>query len=560
MGKLKKISKKLNVQLLAETFKAFGIRHIVLSPGSRNGALATHFSHDPAFETYTIVDERSAGFVALGMAQQLREPVVVCSTSGSAVVNYFPAVTEVFYQNIPLIVLSADRPVHLVDNFDGQTIRQQNVLASHSYDSVQLSECEDTETLIENLELIKKALLGCRDNSGPVHINIPFSEPLYEFGEEKDIVFEKLEIPEKAQPEIKTEEFLSQWNASSRKLVLVGMQYPAEELNRLMNRLADDDSVVVLTETTSNLHGKRFFNKIDTVIFSLSEEALERLKPEILLTVGQNVVSKKIKAFFRNHPPKEHWHLDAHWHPDTFGCLTEEIHSAPLPFLREFTKGIKSVTSDYYEKWNTIREEKEKLQKEFSAEVGFSDYKVFEKLIASYPEGMEVQYSNSSVIRYAQLFKHTAANPVFCNRGTSGIDGSTSTAAGASVVRKGQTLLVSGDIAFFYDSNGLWNPYLPADFRIILINNGGGNIFRIIPGPENTGVLEKVFEAQHRLTAEHLAKMYDFEYYHAENEVELDETLKEFYKLSERPRILEINTIEQDNAIIQRAFFDYIRK
>ena len=161
----KKYSKKLNVQLIAEVFKAFGIQHIVLSPGSRNGALSTHFTHHPDFKTYSIVDERSAGFVALGMAQQLQQPVVVCCTSGSALVNYYPAVTEAFYQNIPLIVLSADRPIHLVDNFDGQTIRQKDALSLHSYHNTQLDEDESTETLMDNFNLIKKAINSCLENS-----------------------------------------------------------------------------------------------------------------------------------------------------------------------------------------------------------------------------------------------------------------------------------------------------------------------------------------------------------------------------------------------------------
>src|SRR5690554_1666843 len=176
--------------MIGEILQSFGVEHIVLSPGSRNGALATHFSHHPKFKTFSIVDERSAGFVGLGMAQQLRKPVVLCCTSGSALINYYPAVTEAFYQNIPLIILSADRPEHLVDNFDGQTIRQKNTLDAHSYHSTQLTEDESAQSLTDNLGLIKKAVISCLQNSGPVHINMPFSEPLYEFQNMIDINFE----------------------------------------------------------------------------------------------------------------------------------------------------------------------------------------------------------------------------------------------------------------------------------------------------------------------------------------------------------------------------------
>src|SRR5690606_9649527 len=195
-----------------------------------------------------------------GMAQQLRKPVVLCCTSGSALVNYFPAVTEAFYQNIPLIILSADRPENLIDNFDGQTIRQINVLDSHTYFSTQLTEDESTQSLTDNLGLIKKAIAHSIQNSGPVHINMPFSEPLYEFQERIDIQFEEFKLPpiEKEKPEIDFEKLSQKWNSAKKKLVLVGLQFPNEKLNEWMKKLADDDSVVVLTETTSNLHSPRF--------------------------------------------------------------------------------------------------------------------------------------------------------------------------------------------------------------------------------------------------------------------------------------------------------------
>lgn len=552
---MKKFSKKLNVQLLAEVLKSFGIEHIVLSPGSRNGALATHFSHHPDFKTYSIVDERSAGFVGLGMAQQIQKPVVLCCTSGSALANYYPAVTEAFYQNIPLIILSADRPSHLIDNFDGQTIRQENLLEKHSYHNTQLLEDDSTESLTDNLGLIKNAVLSCIQNSGPVHINMPFSEPLYEFQETIDIHFEEFKIPKTENPKIEIEKLIDSWNSAQKKMVLVGVQNPDEKLNEWIQKLAADDSVVILTETTSNLHSKRFFNKIDSVIFSLDEQILGKLKPEILLTIGQNVVSKKVKNFIRAHKPSEHWHLDANWQPDTFQCLTEKIKCQPQPFLEEFVTKIQPLPSTYFNDWNSIRLEKEVLQKEFSEKQSFSDFKVFEKLIQTYPENTQVQYSNSSVIRYAQLFDHSNRQEIFCNRGTSGIDGCTSTAVGAAMVNEKQTILISGDISFFYDSNGLWNTYIPKNFRIILINNGGGNIFKIIPGPENSGLVEEVFETRHQLNAKPLAELFGFEYSFITSMDELNLQLETFYSKSEAPKIMEINTSEIENAQIQRDYF-----
>ncbi|HAR72320.1 MAG TPA: 2-succinyl-5-enolpyruvyl-6-hydroxy-3-cyclohexene-1-carboxylic-acid synthase, partial [Flavobacteriaceae bacterium] len=241
---MRKISNKLNVQLIAETFLAFGIDHIVLSPGSRNGALTMQFANDKRFKTYSVIDERSAGFVALGMAQQIQKPVVVCCTSGSATANYYPAITEAFFQNIPVIVLSADRPEHLVDNFDGQTIRQNNLFEQHSVHNVQLSESEETDDLTRNMLLTKYALIDCMHKSAPIHINMPFSEPLYESVTTPDIEIDTITIPAKDYPEIDVIDFMKRWNASTRKMILVGLHHPDAEFDHFVKQLAQDDSVV----------------------------------------------------------------------------------------------------------------------------------------------------------------------------------------------------------------------------------------------------------------------------------------------------------------------------
>lgn len=556
---LRKISNKLNVQLIAETLLAFGINHIVLSPGSRNGALTMQFANDKRFKTYSVIDERSAGFVALGIAQQIKKPVVVCCTSGSATANYYPAVTEAFFQNIPLIILSADRPEHLVDNFDGQTIRQKDIFEKHSVHNVQLSESEETDDLTRNMLLTKYALTDCIHQSAPIHINMPFSEPLYDYVTAPDIVIDNITIEEKVYPEIDVFDYMRRWNSASKKLVLVGMHSLNDKLNEFLNVLAKDDSVVVLHEVTSNIHHPRFFNKIDQVIFPYPEDELEDLKPEILLTIGQNIVSKKVKRFLREHKADQHWHLDEYWQPDTYQILTDKIKTKPEYFLEQLTGFINPKTSDYYNKWNRIRVNNENKHNEYVKNIPFSDLKAFDSIIKNYPENWQIQYGNSTVIRYGLLFNHQPSNPIFCNRGTSGIDGSTSTAIGACIASEQNTVIVTGDISFFYDSNALWNVNIPNNFRIILMNNGGGNIFKFIPGPSETDVVEEFFETKHHLTAEYLAKMFDFEYQIVSNLSDLENAYADFYSDSKRPKILEIDTKNAANDSILRAYFASIK-
>lgn len=556
---MRKISNKLNVQLIAETLLAFGIDHIVLSPGSRNGALTMQFANDKRFKTYSVIDERSAGFVALGMAQQIQKPVVVCCTSGSATANYYPAITEAYFQNVPIIVLSADRPEHLVDNFDGQTIRQHNIFEKHSVHNVQLSESEETDDLTRNMLMTKYALIDCIHKSAPIHINMPFSEPLYESVTESSIEIDQITIDEKVYPEINVIDYMKRWNSSAKKLILVGLHHPDATFDQYLKKLAQDDSVVILDEVTSNIHDTRFFNKIDQVIFPYSDEELEALKPDILLTIGQNVVSKKIKKFLRDHKPTQHWHLDEYWQPDTFQALTDKIETKPELFLEQFLPFINPKESDYYTTWNTIREANNIKHNNYINMIPFCDLKAFDAIIRNYPENWQIQYGNSTVIRYGLLFDHNPSNPIFCNRGTSGIDGSTSTAIGACLASGQDTVLITGDISFLYDSNALWNVNMPKNFRIILINNGGGNIFKFIPGPSETDVVEDYFVTKHHHTGEHLAKMFDFDYQVVNNLTDLENSFGDFYAESNRPKILEIDTRNATNDTILRGYFSSLK-
>ena len=184
----------------------------------------------------------------------------------------------------------------------------------------------------------------------------------------------------------------------------------------------------------------------------------------------------------------------------------------------------------------------------------YSDLKSFETILNFIPDNSQVQISNSSIIRYSQLFDLNATFQVFCNRGTSGIDGSTSTAIGAAFADEKPTTFVTGDLSFFYDSNALWNTNIPNSFRIIILNNAGGGIFRFIPGPSATNATD-YFETPHSLTAEHLAKMYGFNYTAVANQEELNVELNDFYETSNQPKIMEIFTPKEINDVVLKNYF-----
>ncbi len=556
-------SKKILAQLVVATCSRYGIKNVVISPGSRNAPLTVGFSNNSKMQSYSIVDERCAAFFALGMAQQTQEPVALVCTSGSALLNYYPAIAEAFYSNIPLVVISADRPAHLIDIGDGQTIRQKNVFENHILYSANL---EVDGTIIANNTLLCKALQAAVEKKGPVHINVPFDEPLYETVAERysevsammtNEVFHASKQKTLVVSDLQLEKFQHTWSSAKKKLVLIGVNSPDTALQEALNLLVEDPSVLVLTESTSNVYHPKFVHSIDQLIYSLSATEFEALQPDLLVTLGGMVVSKKIKQFLRKYTPKKHWHIDTLKAMDTYHCLSEFIQTSPAVFLKNVGT-VSSVKESLYQKeWLQKKEQKEAGHHVFLANAQHTDLTVVAQVLQSIPKGSQLQLSNSSLIRYAQLFPIAPSVSVFCNRGTSGIDGSTSTAIGAAVTSKKATLLLTGDLSFLYDSNGLWNNYIPSSFRIVVVNNAGGGIFRCIPGPKTTNALP-YFETPHQFTAEYLSKMYNFAYQRADDVNSLQNALTTFYKQEARPKILEVFTTKDLNDVVLADYFKSI--
>ncbi len=540
-------------QSIIQICLAKGVTQIVISPGSRNAPLTIGFANNPKFSCYSIADERCAGFFALGIAQQTGKPVALVCTSGSALLNYYPAVAEAFYSQIPLIVISADRPLEKIDIGDGQTIRQMNVFVNHSLYNANLTEGESDENDYKINEAINKAY----QQKGPTHINAPFEEPLYQTVKSMT-VDPKISAFAKVFKNISIDDIIACtniWNSTKKKMILIGSNEPFEIDPDTVEILANDPSIVVMTEATSNVHHPSFLSAIDTIITPFKEKDFKAFQPEILITFGGMIVSKRIKAFLRKYKAEHHWHIDPLRAYNTFGYLAHHFEANPNDFFHQILPFTKPVSSDYFQKAQTIKTARALKHKQYLTTIPFSDLKAFELILPSLPKDALLQVSNSAAIRYSQLFDIDASIAVFCNRGTSGIDGSTSTAIGAAVANKMPTVLITGDIGFLYDSNALWNQYIPKNFKIILINNGGGGIFRILPGHEENKVFNTFFETSHCLTAEHLAKMYGFEYLTASTEATLNIGLKKLYKQNDKPVLLEVFTPTKDNDKILNGYF-----
>ncbi|WP_310555771.1 2-succinyl-5-enolpyruvyl-6-hydroxy-3-cyclohexene-1-carboxylic-acid synthase [Flavobacterium sp.] len=540
-------------QSIIEILKAKDLHHIVISPGSRNAPLTIGFTNNPAFKCYSIADERCAAFFALGLAQQLQKPVAVLCTSGSALLNYYPGFAEAFYSQIPLVVISADRPQNKIDIGDGQTIRQENVFVNHSLYNANLNE----EASKENDFKIQEAIHLAVTKKGPVHINVPFEEPLYETVETLSVVPNFISFSSEKKSVENLDVFVNQWNQAKKKLILIGGCDPNFMEQSILNKLGEDASVIVMTEVTSNVHHPNFITNIDTIITPFLEEDFKTFQPEILMTMGGMVVSKRIKAFLRKYQPQQHWHIDELRAYDTFDCLTKHFEVSPNVFLKAFLPKTNTIESNYLSSILEVRAFRTEKSVDYLSKIRFSDFKAFDIILPMLSKNSQLQISNSSPIRYTQLFEIDSSIEVFCNRGTSGIDGSTSTAIGAAVASGKETVLITGDIGFLYDSNGLWNNYIPKNFKIILLNNGGGGIFRILPGHQENITFNTFFETSHCLTAKHLAKMYGFQYEIASSEQSLIQGLNNFIDASQ-PVILEIFTPSKCNNSILLNYFKYL--
>lgn len=550
---------------LAGLLAAKGVSTAVVSPGSRNAPVIAALNRQEGIECLSIVDERSAAFFALGVAQQTRKPVSISCTSGTAALNYAPAIAEAYYQQIPLIVLTADRPPEWVDQGDGQTIRQHELYTNYIRKSIQLpSEPWNETTLRYNARLINEAIDAATfPVCGPVHINIPLSEPLYNESENLLPDVPLMEILN-VHPQVGKEDLLrlaESWNAARSKLIITGLLPPDNKLNLLLAKLAEDRGVAIFTESTSNLGNKNFFPHIDRLIDGVENESENHLTPDLLITLGGNIVSRKVKAWLQKQKPKTHWHISpGGFHMDVFRCLSMSIPMNASEFFNNFIPLIKPACFNYHQVWSERQQARNHKHNAFLKQCAWSDLKAFEIMLEYIPAGTMIQAGNSTPVRYLQLFDQPNSTNCFGNRGVSGIDGCMSTAVGAAWANPALMVLITGDVALMYDSNALWNRHLTPNLRIIVMNNGGGNIFRIIEGPDTMPELEQFIETPYIPKIQQMAQMFGLDFYAASDESGLQACLPTFLDLNIRkPAILEIKTPNKTSAAVLREYFKYLR-
>ncbi|MDR1918564.1 MAG: 2-succinyl-5-enolpyruvyl-6-hydroxy-3-cyclohexene-1-carboxylic-acid synthase [Tannerellaceae bacterium] len=551
-------SSKKSVQQLVGLLKAHELKQIVLSPGSRNSPITCSLANDPFFTCHTVVDERSAGFYALGIAQHTGKGVAVCCTSGTAVLNYAPAVAEAYYQRLPLVVITADRPAAWIEQMDGQTLPQPGVFNTLVKKSVQLPEIASEEDEWYANRLINEALLAMTHRAcGPVHINVPLSEPLFEY--ETEQLPEVRKITRNQLPIVSEAVFLDYQKRflKYKKTMVIAGQSVDPGMTDALNKLILMHDCVVLTEHISGIPPLYFFRNFDATLGAIPEEKLENYLPDLLITVGGHIISKRIKQILRAHPPKEHWHLSPSGEiVDTYQCLTEVVEADAVEFINYLSNHQRDP---YIKKPFTLRWMYACVIP--APKVEFSDVMAVGALMKALPKDANLQLANSTSVRLAHLFRPLGQQRIYSNRGTSGIDGCLSTALGQAAVSPNPTFLLIGDLAFFYDMNALWNQQLSKNLRILLNNNGGGEIFHTLPGFKPSEAMEKYVVASHSWSARAWAEDRGFTYLSASDEQELTEQMPVFTaEGGDKPVLLEVFSSKEKNAEILQNYYNTLKQ
>lgn len=528
-------STKNNVLQLTSLMLKSGITEVVVCPGSRNIPLVHTFVAS-GMKCYEVTDERSAAFFALGLIEANGgRPVAVCCTSGSAVLNLAPAVSEAYYRPLPLLVITADRPQRWIGQMDGQTMRQPLAFSSCIRKVVTLPEVQtlDSEDSWHCNRLINEAFITLYRSAGPVHINVPISEPMFDFSaptlpDERLIQYVPSNTTFSLTPDMK-----ESWHNAATTMLIVGQLSPEEAHTLAPSILSIAKSgCIIIAETLSNLHT---IPELTPYLASNFEQVLAAEQPfpvpELIITLGGHIVSKRLKQYLRLHKPSAHWHISPLGEvADLFMSSTMLIHTTPTAFAEALATEKKEGKHSYEPLYTNERDIK-------------GDIEIHTILSAIGPE-WSLQVANSTMIRTVNRLLHTP-NPVFCNRGINGIEGSISTAVGYWAGSHRPTLILTGDLSFFYDQNALWNTFVKhpeAPLRIVLLNNGCGDIFHHLPGLASPA-LDRYISASHNTTAEGAALQCGAHYTHTTSPETLNTVLPSFLSMENDVRILEIEKV-----------------
>lgn len=515
--------------------------HVVLCPGNRNAPLILSFVRFGKFKCYSLIDERSAAFTALGIASFIGLPVAIVCTSGTAVLNFYPAIAEAYYSQIPLIVITADRPPNLIDQWEGQCIRQNAIFEKHIIASYTF----DVERP-ENFDYLKNLKSCIEPTKGPIHINIPLKEPLFGI----DNKFYYPEIKKLPLGENIFQNYFPEAKLPTKIVLFAGADAYGARLQKLVKNISIKRNIVIFADILSGLHNVQNIDNWDVICTLAHKKELEKLKPELLITIGKITVSKALKQFIKDNKPLAHWHITPN------GTIADPFETNPIEtkcneedFLKFILKKTENTEKDYVREWMKVSEYYKITFNNLFLKPTYNEFSVCRYILENIGKKCTIYLANGMPVRYMSYLAGNCKNyNIYGNRGTSGIDGTTSAAAGLSMLNKNKTVLITGDTSFFYDVNGLWNKYIKNNFKIIVLNNNGGGIFRLIEGPNKVEERENYLSVSNTRNCRATAESFGLGYFKAENFNDLYKNFDEFINYKKSSAIFEIK-FTKDNMI-----------
>lgn len=544
-----------NVQILTDLLQQFGIKDIVLSPGGSDIPLIHSIETNPFFSCYSVVDERSAAYFAMGMAQQKNNPVACVCTSGTAVCNYVPGITEAFYQNVPVVAITADKNPYFQGQLETQKIEQLQMFQGVVKKSVSLPLINNADDEWLCNRLVNEALLEVTyKHDGPVQINMPIVDRTDLYDDKKLLPERKIGIVNRYASSEKLENLFEKLTKANRVMVVVGQNVVfSKETLEQMEAFFGKVNCIFATEHLSNLNCKGSMST-----YGVSEmggfNALAKLTPDIVISIGNNLSAYTLKPFLRaNYKAITNWHINqGGCVRDAYKCLETIFDMSVDEFFdtaNKYLKGANENIGTYYKEWY---DQKSKIK---IPEFDFSNMYVAEQLSKVIPENSILHLAILNSTRTMQFFDLKYNVRTYSNVGALGIDGCVSTFAGQAASTDELAYLVIGDLAFFYDMNAAGLRSISNNVRIILINNCGGSEFHFFIGKDKISSLNDYISAEHINVAAGWALSLGYDYYCASNKEELNSAIEKFGQKSDRPMFLEVLTDMEVDAKITKEFY-----
>lgn len=546
-----------NYQIIISMLKQYGIRHLVLSAGSRNVPFVHSVETDPYFKCYSVVDERSAGYFAIGLAQELNEPVLISCTASTASCNYYPPVAEAFYQNVPLVILTSDRDPEMLGQREDQMINQVGMFDRHVRKSVNLPIIYSKSNELFCQRLLNEALLELDHNGmkGPVHINVPMNS--------YNRTFNVKELPIVRKINRFSNYNLSLWNSQVEKLcnskkimVICGQKnFVSDELKNAIKVFFEKFNSVIVVDQMSNLDFDMGINSIVCMDDNyISIPMMKKLMPDIVISFGGQVFSGIKGQLKNNYKEFEHWLISENGEVcDLFKGLKNIYECTPEQFFDYFNNKVDDQQKNDYNYYNEFKNYVDAIK---LPDFAYSSTYAIKNLVERIPSNSILHLSINDSIRISNFFKISKDVKVYSNIGTYGIDGCMSTFFGHSVAsQEKKSFLIIGDLAYFYDMNSMRLNSIGNNCHILLINNHGGSEFYYnktnIP---NYGDLHT--SARHNTKAEGWVKENNFEYISCKTKEEFDKNIDKFVN-SEKSILFEVFTEMKDDAKEIHSFYDY---